>query len=413
MCEQSAPRCNYPELLLRDGQPLKHGGVLGDGEWFFDYNRDRIYVYSDPTGRLMETSITNTGATNCAICGGANNVTVRGFLVQHFGTTTENAAVEGFNPGGKAWTIENNVFQYNGAIGAVVRANGVIRDNVLSHNGQAGYGAGNGSGIVIERNEIAWNNWKRVNPYFSAGGGKASFTTGLIFRGNYVHNNHRRGIWLDLDNRDTVIERNTFERNDTGLFLEMGYSATVRDNTFTCNGGGQDNTFQTSILVTNASGILIERNTITVCEAGNGIGIREDGNRPTRQTDNVDVRDNTVIFSACRGAVGQDAYLGAALGRVTWERNLYRVCSATYRHYLVEGKALTFTEWQSRNPSDSYIVGIPIPQPTASPTMTATPPEIRTLTPLPATMTPGIVPTPTAPILVLKWRIVIDVYEVE
>lgn len=402
MCESSAPRCNYPELLFRNGLPLKHGATLGAGEWFFDYDANRIYIYTDPANALIETSFTNPGATNCAICGGANNVTVRGFVITQFGTTLENAVVEGFTPGGQRWLVENNTIEYNGAVGAVVRTGGIMRNNKLLRNGQAGYGA-SGSGVVIENNEVGYNNWKGVNPNFSAGGGKVSFTTGLTFRGNHVHHNYKRGSWFDLDNRDSVVENNTFEHNDTGLYFEMGYSAIARNNVFRCNGAGIDNTFETSILVTNASGILIERNEITVCEMGNAIGIREDGNRPTRQTDNIDVRDNTVIFSACRGAVGQDAYLGAALGRVTWERNLYRVCSATYKHWLVEGVKLSFFEWQSRNPSDSYIVGIPIPKPTATATPSATPPEFATMTPEPV-VTATMTKTPA-----VYWRFEIDV----
>lgn len=405
MCEKDAPRCNYPELLFRDGQPLKHGSVLGDGEWFFDYDRDRIYVYSDPTGRLMETSIINTGATNCAICGGANNVTVRDFTFTQFGTTLENAAVEGFNPGGRGWVIEGNTFIHNGAIGAVVRANGVIRNNVLSYNGQAGYGAGNGAGIVIENNEIAWNNWRGVNPFFSSGGGKSSFTVGLIFRGNYVHNNYKRGVWFDLDNSNTLIERNRIERNDTGLFMEMGGSATIRDNAFTCNGSGSDNTFQTSILVTNASDILIEDNDITVCAEGNAIGVREDGN-PTRlidgtrrETDNVVVQRNRITFLACAGAVGQDGYGGGVLGTVIWQHNAYTLKCADHPHWLVEGVKWRWPQWVARWPLDTLATVGPIPKPTASPTMTAT----ATIEPT-QSATPEATKTPA-----VYWRFKIEV----
>lgn len=403
ICETGSPRCNYPEILCIAGDKcLNHVDGLSkmvSGSWYFDYEANNIYMFDSPVGRTVETAVTNPGATNCAICGGAHNISVSGITFQYFGTVTENAAVEAFyvrsGVEGRGWIVENNVFQWNGAIGAVVRADGVIRNNKLIRNGQAGYGAGGtpsvkATGIVIEGNEVAWNNWKRVNPYFSSGGGKISWTTGAVIRNNHVHDNYLRGIWVDLDNSETVIEFNLVVNNGTGLFLEMGFSATVRLNTFRCNGTGTANsTFSTSILLTNVLGVLIENNDITVCKEGNAIGVREDGNPPRnqRQTDNIDIKGNRITFEACRGAAGQDAYGGGQLGRVTWANNIYGACNTTYKHWLKEGVALTFAEWQKLFPSEVLVI---------APVVTATPTQTATLQPIPATRTPTVTMTPEA-----------------
>jgi hypothetical protein len=382
VCETGAPRCNYPESLFVDDAPLEHVGTISDlrpGAWWFDYDADRIYMHDDPTGRSVETAV-----VFAAFGSGADDVTIRGFTVEKFATPTENAAIEAY-AGGHNWLIADNTVRLNSAVGAVVRQGGRISNNRLLRNGQAGYGAGSdgagdtASGVVIEGNLIEGNNWRRVNPFFSAGGGKIVRTIGARLQDNISQDNYGRGMWSDLDNSQVVYERNTVKRNLTGIYHEMGFSADIRGNHLECNGTGGDGNLYTGVLLTNVSDVVIERNEIIVCAEGNAISVREDGGRSSRQTDRITVRDNRVIFQAGRGRVGMDAYGGGVLGTVTFTGNAYHVLAETYPHWFYDGQPRTWPAWSGRFAGEQLMLGLPV-------TPSATPVIAQTATPAPTVM---------------------------
>jgi len=79
-CTKSVPdyqRCAYSEDLFLNGQPLWRETDLIDldlpGEWFFDYDRDKIYILDDPEGALVEI-----GVARHAFHGAARGVTIQG-----------------------------------------------------------------------------------------------------------------------------------------------------------------------------------------------------------------------------------------------------------------------------------------------------------------------------------------------
>ena len=81
MCEAGYPRCNLQEQLFIDDQMLLHVGTLGEvgpGKRDFDYAGDKIYFADDPTGRSVETSVTQMGIQPTA-----NNVTVSGLVLEN------------------------------------------------------------------------------------------------------------------------------------------------------------------------------------------------------------------------------------------------------------------------------------------------------------------------------------------
>ena len=81
------------------------------------------------------------------------------------------------------------------------------------------------SGIVVEGNEIAYNNEAGFNPEWEAGGTKFWATTNLVVRNNHVHHNFGPGLWADNDNVGALYEGNIVEDNDwAGIFHEISYS---------------------------------------------------------------------------------------------------------------------------------------------------------------------------------------------
>jgi hypothetical protein len=90
---------------------------------------------------------------------------------------------------------------------------------------------GLGSNILVEGNEIAFNNDAGFYYPWEAGGTKFLFTTNLIIRNNYSHDNRGPGLWTDYNNYYVTYESNRSARNgDFGIAHELGGDATIRYN---------------------------------------------------------------------------------------------------------------------------------------------------------------------------------------
>ncbi len=63
-------------------------------------------------------------------------------------------------------------------------------------------------------------------------------STGLTVSDNKVHHNNGPGLWTDINNIQTIYERNFVHNNTShGIFHEIGYNAIIRDNRVVDNGG--------------------------------------------------------------------------------------------------------------------------------------------------------------------------------
>lgn len=277
-CQPSFPRCRLPEELFIDDVRLRHVANLEDvaaGTWHFDYSADAIYLAIDPTGRRVETSV-----VEAAISGDADNVTVRGLVVEKFANPAQRGAIQsdrvaGTYTMGRNWTIENNVVRWNHGVGIRASDAALVKNNSVFANGQLGVTSEGGHDTVFESNQIAFNNQAGFDYGWEGGGSKFKYTTGLVVRGNHVHDNYGPGLWTDIDNLDTLYEYNVVERNQsTGIFHEISYRATVRYNEVRDNAQqiGADSyayVFGAGILVYSSSNVEVYGNKVT----GNWNGI--------------------------------------------------------------------------------------------------------------------------------------------
>jgi parallel beta-helix repeat protein len=233
-CEAAYPRCHHPEELFVDDARMRHvesAGAVGSGTWFFDYAADRIYLGTDPTGRRVETSV-----IDAAFTGKASDVTIAGLTIEKYASDAQSGAIDGAN--GPGWTVEDNVIRWNHGAGVSLGPAMRVLDNHVLSNGQLGVGGGdNYAGIVIQGNEIAYNNEAGFNPAWEAGGTKFWATTNLLVRGNFVHHNRGLGLVADNDNNGMLYENNIVEDNHwAGIFHEISYAAVIRNNTVRRNG---------------------------------------------------------------------------------------------------------------------------------------------------------------------------------
>lgn len=135
---------------------------LGPGEFYFDYASDRIHLADNPTGRRVEASVTSE-----ALIGYGSSqagVIVSGLVMEKF-TNSAGATVRT----GETWVVEYSEIRLNHGAAVAANTGVVIRGNHLHHNGQYGI-VGSAADILVEGNEIAFNNTEGFDPKWDAGG---------------------------------------------------------------------------------------------------------------------------------------------------------------------------------------------------------------------------------------------------
>ncbi len=90
-CATQQPRCDRPEDLFVDEEPLHHVDrpeAVTAGTWYFDYEADEIHLGSDPTGSEVELS-----TARYAFTGSAAGVVISGLTVEKFATPAQAGAI--------------------------------------------------------------------------------------------------------------------------------------------------------------------------------------------------------------------------------------------------------------------------------------------------------------------------------
>lgn len=258
------------------------------------------------------------GVETAAFYGTADNVTIEGCEVRNYANRAQRGAIRA---DGNRWVIVDNEVHHNWGVGIEVDGVGhYVGGNNVHHQHQLGLAA-SGVDIVIEANEIAWNNFEvDFNWGWEAGGTKFWATDGLVVRGNYSHDNHGPGLWDDYNNINVLYEGNLVEDNyGPGIFHEIGYAAVIRNNEVRGNGFGHAAWLW-------GAGIVIASSTDTevygnIVEGNfNGISlVEQDRNESVDWTDdpaevvtwrterNV-VHGNLVIDSGLSGAVADNGW---------------------------------------------------------------------------------------------------------
>ena len=375
-CEAGYPMCVYQEDLYFDDKPLARVASqsdVGPGRWFFDYEKGAVYFYDDPAGHKVEISSTATAFErwNGTIGSKANNVTIRGLIIEKYATPGLTGAVGGVSTSfgyptmGANWTVENNEIRLNHGAGIRVNFGWQVLHNYIHHNGNFGINAGlgggdpNGSGtepsnVLIADNEIAFNNYAHVKPQYGSGGAKLLRTRGLIFRRNYSHDNQGIGLWTDTDNYDTIYDGNTIQDNtEEGLFHEISYAAMIRNKKLLRNGyshpSGTNWLYGANLLSSASQGVEAYCNFIEVsAQGGNGMAVIAQSRGNQYSATNNYFHHNTVVFD------GNSGLTGAALDihdpdffRVNhFDYNSYHLSNTERKAFAWNGTFNTFAQFQ-------------------------------------------------------------------
>ena len=207
--------------------------AVGPGKVFVEYSTGKIYIGDNPTGNVVEIATVQRAFKGLQTA--IQYVTIKGLIVEKFANGASTGAIEARDD----WLIENNEVRMNHGAGITALSRTVVRNNNIHHNGQLGVASGGGSDILFEGNEIAYNNTLGFSPSWEAGGSKFLYTTRLTLRNNYVHHNDGPGLWTDVNNIYSLFEGNLVEYNSySGIFHEVSYDATIRNNISRGNGFG-------------------------------------------------------------------------------------------------------------------------------------------------------------------------------
>ncbi|MGB0910960.1 MAG: right-handed parallel beta-helix repeat-containing protein [Nitrospirales bacterium] len=350
--ESPVDTCMFPEDLFFDDIPLTQVSSLPDlqpRKWFFDYAADTIYFHDNPHDHKVETSI-----TPYAFEGNAPNVVIQGLVIEKYATPAQEGAIHNRighrGPLGKNWLVKNNHIRLNHAMGIRIGDGMKVIQNRVHHNGQYGIG-GNGKDIVIEDNEISYNNNMGFH-WHTAGGTKFVWTKNLIVRNNHVHHNLGPGLWTDINNINTLYENNRVQNNSaTGIFHEISYSAIIRNNVVESNGFGNS-------VWLNGAGILIscspdvEVYGNTVRNNADGIAAiqtkRGQGKYGNYEVKNLYIHHNTIVMND--GETGfavktkNPQYFTNKNNR--FEQNSYTVQGSRTKYFRWMNQLRSFEEWQ-------------------------------------------------------------------
>lgn len=353
-CDQQHSGCAYPEDLFFDSVPLLHVTTLAavvPGSWYFDYPNQNIYFADDPTGHVVETSVTRS-----AFSGPAANVSISGLIVEKYAIPAQFGAIGDQYPGPN-WTIGGNEVRWNHGTGISLLNGSQATGNNVHHNGQKGIG-GLGTNIVVQDNTVSFNNWAGFDTGWEAGGLKFAVTNNLVVRGNSIHDNLGPGIWSDVDSIYSLYENNVVMNNTNGgIVYEISRSAVIRYNAV-CNNSTPGPTswlWGSQILIQNSQNVQVYGNTVETpltssTVGGNGIGIIQQ-NRGTgiygpRLAINNSVHNNTIVYRGGVSASGQIADYNQPdlllTGKNLFDYNVYHLADPNWYHWAW-GPAYTFS----------------------------------------------------------------------
>jgi len=93
-------------------------GELGTGKWHFDEAADKISLTDNPTGKVVETSVTER-----AFAGGISGVNIKHLTVRRYANSNGYGAI-GWQSSGSGWTVEDVTAEENHGAGSRAPAAG-------------------------------------------------------------------------------------------------------------------------------------------------------------------------------------------------------------------------------------------------------------------------------------------------
>jgi len=371
--------CHRAEDIFIDCLPLKQVPSLADMDQMDEcyINGTDVYIRTNPANRLVEASVNKfaihakQGPSGAPYS--ASNVTVKNLIIEQYANPAQhgaiNAAINNQNNvperNGVNWLIENNEVRYNHGTGIYIYTDGVMKNNVIHHNGQIGM-KGSGTDIIIQDNLVFENgDWGGYKWSWEGGGSKFTRTTNLLMTNNYCYDNYGPGLWVDIDNVEPIIENNICENNlGPGVFHEISFGGRISCNTLSSNqySLASGKWYGGNLFISNSSDVEVFNNTITCSGTirSNGVMLMCDDRFSSSTglpyfTRNNHIHDNEINFldeANLTGLIintpGCDDFSGNL-----FENNNYHAINPAFKHFQWGGYT------SSANGDLSFMNGIP------------------------------------------------------
>ena len=335
--------------LTGDGVPLQSGdkwiGAVGP-------NGERLSI--------LDGGMSAVKAFKCVCSGGE----IRNVIVQKFNAPIQS---QPFGSGITNFLWDNIESRFNNGRGFFTFDGTILRNSYIHHNQQLGIG-GSGDNVLVENNEIAYNNpVGEIMPGFEAGGSKWTNTNGSTIRGNYFHHNCGAAIWFDgSGNSNVLIENNISEDNwGVGIFMELfGANGVVRNNVVSRNtfgsagvicqntpGGESTGAGNGGIRINGAAGVEVYGNVLV--DNDGGVSSTQDDRKAST---GLYVHDNTITWSVGWHGMQKtggtsDPFSAAANNR--YENNDYHYNGSSSTPFKWAGSDRTWTQWRGYGHDDT------------------------------------------------------------
>jgi hypothetical protein len=253
------------DMVFVDGEFLQSVGSvaeLDERTHFIDYERQLVYIGTDPANRTVEIT-----AHDFALRRTAQNVhrkvndrrgpVIRGITFTQYAWTAIN--VEGSipfthldepvdEPEGPAdpatygkqavgTTLENVTISWCSRVAGYFRGDSlVIRNSLIHDTGTEGIYIIGSSDVLLERNIVLRNDIERITGYYVSAVKIINQTHNVVVRDNIVMDSpSSAGVWYDVGNRDGIFINNHIENVGTGFFFEISQGVTAAGNVFVNN----------------------------------------------------------------------------------------------------------------------------------------------------------------------------------
>ena len=388
---------NVPYLVRRreavfvDGAPLVQvasRSALTPGTFVVEESADKIVVappsgMADLTGHHVEVSRRDR---TLLINGLARTVAVKGFVFQAGAPFLEKHMA--YVSDATDVVIEGNVFRHSswGGLGVCCTQAVTVRGNQSIENGGNGIDTYKTHNAVIEGNHIAGNNVRGGRHGFtgwSAAGSKNLLLHGAVFRGNTYEGNLARGLWLDTDVKNVLIDgdRSCGNLRD-GLFIEAVQGPlTIRDSVFCGNNGA-------GIIVANGGNVRVERSTLSDNRYGqlvfSGPRTRSWSDHVSKALismgdfDNWSLVENTLSTTGSAPLVYSPTIPVADWRGLLAAREIRATDNGWWRNPVdgairIQATSYSLDEWRSATGDSAVILSGPAAEPTTTTTTTTTP----------------------------------------
>ena len=354
------------EMLFVNGAPLTQTLSLEEtavtpGSFYVDEMSDRVYLRPPDRVTLAEATVEVAVRPVLFRPQGLDRLVLKGLVFQHAATPLPKAAVDIVDARDVA--LDDVRIVWNNWNGLSLKGENLrVRGLTANHNGASGVEAFEAHRLLLTDGETSYNNWRGAAGGLTGWsvGQKFNSTRGLVIRRHTSKTNLSRGLWLDTDNADALLEGVTLCDNARdGLFIEANQGpVTVVDSVFCDNNGA-------GILTSSTHQLRLEGNLLS----GNAEGqLKLSGDLDRAVTDHetgetylLNNRDWSVLNNVMVGHTGAQLLLTTTLPGRYWDGLMKSLVSNENRYYnrdaeevfeLPDGTKLTLRGWQEETRQD-------------------------------------------------------------